>query len=263
MDSPLQPLRITRVAGLVAMATGTIAIFTGSAVTSGRQYCDRFPAGDFGEQVMKCVAALPTIDGRKAGVADLTGFAGQTPRQTSPVVITSPYVSVEGPGSGALQITCAVKATCWTVSAHPFTVARAGKLKGFSLLGQSENANAIGLHIGDLIGGALDDIRIAGFTGSNAIGLMLENVNGWYERNNWERVDLDDNTVGMKISYSRPATNSFGYNRLDVRLNIFANQTGILASKGSLYHSSLQVIANTHVSSSTVLSLQGRTGSDS
>jgi hypothetical protein len=70
-------------------------------------WADQFPGADAGVQINNAIAALPTITvsgtAYPAGVVMLHGFASTQPVWSTPVAITSPFVSLIGPGKGALQ----------------------------------------------------------------------------------------------------------------------------------------------------------------
>jgi hypothetical protein len=119
---------------------------------------------------------------------------------------------------------------CWDIRLDPFVTEPqvGGQIGGFTLIGQSGNPNAVGIHMGDITETRLEDILIQGFTGPNAVGLWWDNINGWTERINVQRVNLNGNTTNYKFTVSgNPGTASFCYNQwLDLRMFVGVGQKG-------------------------------------
>jgi hypothetical protein len=242
--------------------------FTGAVTAKSieaTQYCDQFPGADFGAQVTNCIAALPTLGGFKAGKVSLLGFAGTAQTQSTTVTITSPYVNVEGPGSSALQITCTMNADCWNVRTNPFGINIAGKIGGFTLIGQgSANANANGIHTGDMVGGEFYDLQIDNFLGTNSSCFWVDNTLGWFERNKIDRAEIGIHqatqngcTKLVRFTFSGAGSNSFGYNAwTNLRMSVIAATTGFSLETGSLYNNFIQGNANVQAAS-TLFSIPG------
>jgi hypothetical protein len=212
---------------------------------------------DLGAVINAQIAALPTIGGFKAGRIDiLPGVYFQS----TTVVINSPSISIVGAGSGAVQITCTMDAVCWDLRLNPFVVTQAGgQLSGFTLLGMPANSNAVGIHMGDIIGTRLEDIDIEGFKGTNAVGMWWDNLNGWTERVNVQRVNLTTNTTNYKFTNSGgPQSTSFCYNQwLDLRMNVGQGQKGIDFQSGNLCGSTMMMVVNGAGTNKTYINITG------
>jgi hypothetical protein len=191
-------------------------------------------SSDLGTTLTKMIGDLPQVGGYSSG---LIVIPGGSYRQSSEVRLESPYLSVIGIGSGSVQITCTLASDCWRVNTNPFTTTQAGKIGGFTLIGEGEKNSANGIHMGDIIGLQLDDIRVTGFTGPGSAGLWLDNVTGFTERTVLTKVHLDGNTKNIRFTVNG-GDGSFGYNRfLDLRINVNQDQIGFSMESGSLYHS--------------------------
>jgi hypothetical protein len=213
---------------------------------------------DLGATINAWIAMLPTIGGYKAGTVTIPPGIYT---QSTAVVINSPRISVIGAGAGAVQITCTMNSDCWDLRLNPFVTDphTGGQIGGFTLLGQTSNPNAVGIHMGDISYLRLEDILIEGFNGANAIGMWWDNLNGWTERNNLQRIDLDGNTTNLKFTNSgTPATASFCYNQwLDIRINVFAGQKGIDFQGGNLCSSTLMMVINGAGDNKTYINITG------
>lgn len=210
---------------------------------------------DIGVQLNAAIARLPLFNGYSAGTVRLTGYFGIQATSTT-VTVTSPYLSIVGPGSGALVIQYNGTGDFLRINTSPFSTTQAGKISGFTINGTSGGRS--GIHIGDIIGMELDDIVISAFTGASASGLWFDNVTNWTERTNLSRVWVDNCTKEYRFTVNG-GTASFGYTRVkDGRMNVRTSQIGISLEAGtSLYNSELSFIANVNVASGTVLSATG------
>jgi hypothetical protein len=213
---------------------------------------------DLGAAINAQIASLPTIGGYKAGTVVIP--PGDY-FQSTPVIVNSPRLSVVGAGSGAVRITCTMNVPCWEIRLNPFVTEPqvGGLISGFTLIGQSTNTNAAGIHMGDITNMRLEDILIQGFTGPNAVGLWWDNINGWTERINVQRVNLNGNTTNYRFTNSGgPATTSFCYNQwLDLRMDVGQNQKGIDFQAGDLCGSTMMVVMNGAGSSKTYINITG------
>ena len=96
---------------------------------------------------MASIAELPKQGGYPAGSIVL---APGSYVQSTPVVITSPYLSITSHGpSSSVQIHCSPAlgtAPCWSVTSSPFSVRKAGTIGGFKLNGPGPYvAGAVGI----------------------------------------------------------------------------------------------------------------------
>ena len=101
--------------------------------------------------------------------------------------------------------------------------------------------------MGDILNTRLDDLDILYFSGTNSVGLWLQNgnvPNGYTEESIFSKIKLSGNTVGVRISNAGgPSDVSFGYNHFyDFFVQPGCGQTGMLSDGGpnvpTLYHSS-------------------------
>jgi hypothetical protein len=216
------------------------------------------PAADLGAEINAWIAMLPTIGGYPAGTVAIPPGVYT---QSTTVHINSPRVSVIGAGSGAVEITCTVNGDCFDIRLNPFVTDPqvGGQIGGFTLLGQASNPNAVGIHMGDITNTRLEDILIQGFTGANAAGMWWDNINGWIERTNVQRVNLNQNTTNYRFTNSGgPGNNSFCYNQwLDLRMNVGSGQKGIDFQSGYLCGSTLIMIINGAGTNKTYINLTG------
>jgi hypothetical protein len=118
------------------------------------------------------------------------------------------------------------------------------RFAGFTV-GGTGTASAVGFHLVDITSAEFDDLVIENFTGTGAVGLLIENDNYWTERNRFSRVQLNNNTVGAQLICA-PGQISFGYNRwTDLRLNVNAGQVGFqTCDTAYVYHNDFTIIAN-------------------
>jgi hypothetical protein len=188
-------------------------------------------------------------------------------------IIVIPPGSVIGWSSGIVTITCAQAAVdCMTYRMSPFddrtqpngTISfRAGTLKGFMLAGNSTAAS--GLHYGDVMGLHIDDVEIANFT--SGPGLWADNIAGFTERYILDRVTLDNNLVGWKLTNSSPdcggLSTSHSYGRaISMFVRLWQGQIGIEVGPGAYpAHYDWWVEMNGLGNSKTYLQLDGPSGS--
>ncbi len=246
------------------MRTAALTLFVAGLVSAGAASGQKPLAGpapavtDFGATVNRWIDLLPTIGGFKAGVISIPEGIYT---QSTTIHVNSPRVSIIGAGSGVVQITCLMNSPCWDIRLDPFVTDPqvGGQIGGFTLIGQSGNPNAVGIHMGDITETRLEDILIQGFTGPNAVGLWWDNINGWTERINVQRVNLNGNTTNYKFTVSgNPGTASFCYNQwLDLRMFVGVGQKGIDFQGGDLCGSTFMVIINGSGVNKTYINLTG------
>jgi hypothetical protein len=214
---------------------------------------------DLGAEINAQIALLPVVGGYPAGT--ITIPPGEY-FQSTPVVVNSPRLSIVGANSGAVQITCTMNGPCWEVRLTPFVVlpiiGMGGQIGGFTLNGLASNANGVGIHLGDITSIRLEDIAIQAFTGANAAGMWWDNINGWTERMNVQRVNLSTNTTNFRFTSSGSANNSFCYNQiLDLRMNVGGNEKGIDFQSGWLCGSTLMMVVNGFGPNKTYINIAG------
>ena len=194
-------------------------------------YADQFSIGsDIGAQINAAIAALPLIGGLSAGVVSLEAFSG-TMNLSTEVVISSPYISIVGPGKHLLTIQSSVNGDTFFVAQNPFSTTPSGVLSGFSVAGTG-TANGVGIRIRDMFCMRLHDIGIYHFTGTNGVGLIFENLNnGFTEQIDCTNLIISNNTTGIQYLNSDTTLGqgaSFGYGNYDVVfIQTGSGQTGV------------------------------------
>lgn len=220
------------------------------------------PAGsDIGEQInaaftacsFNCVVAIPP---------------GKYPYSTT-IQMTKPSQSLIGAGSllTILNYTGSGDGIKWQM--NPFTIGKAGTLKGLSIVGTSSAANCV--HSGSVTGSTWDDVTVSGCTGASANGILLENAligrtRAWTERTSMHNVHvgytnqaapIPGNTNGLVFSVNG-GTYSFGYSDLDVWFNVESNQIGVLVgASAQLYHSTINFKGNMDAGPASFLTVNG------
>ena len=166
--------------------------------------------------------------------------------------ISKPCQSLYGAGSAltTLEYTGSADAIIWQM--HPYTIQKAGTLKGLTLKGPGKNVgNAI--RSGTVIAATFEDLVINNFLGPNSVAILLENTRGdlatWTERTVIRDVHIGIPHIGNTIAMAfliNGGGNSFGYEDIsDVWLNVEKGQIGVKWGKGTYtYNSKLNFHAN-------------------
>jgi len=225
----------------------------------------QWAGNDYGAWIMSAIAALPTVAGFKSGTVMLPACA-TTVTQLSPVSVVSPYVSIVGAGSSALQISCQVNGDCFNIRTSPFSIILAGTFGGFTLIGQGSSlANAVGIHTGDMSGSGFNDIQIDNFLGANSSCFWMDNKLGWFERNYLSRIELGIHN-GLQNGCTKDlratvngGTNSFARTRfVGSNISVAAGKTGISLEDGIFwYEGTLEFGGNMVGNGGTVMAMSG------
>jgi len=182
------------------------------------------------------------------------------------ITITTPGISLIGAGPEAtfLNYTGSGDGILWQM--NPFTLNKAGTLRGFTLIGTSSTVNLI--HTGTIVGSTLDDLVVSGATGAAGTGILFENANltsqGWTERVFMRNVHVGASGVGNTTDVAlnvKGGMTSFGYNEFDFWQNVEAGQTGFsLCVTCYLYNGDLKIKGNIDSTNSTTsyVTLNGR-----
>ncbi|HEY1660291.1 MAG TPA: hypothetical protein VGG14_18200 [Candidatus Sulfotelmatobacter sp.] len=150
----------------------------------------------------------------------------------------------------------------------PFTVQKAGALRGLSIVGTSAAKNCV--HSGSLQGSTWEDVTVSGCTGKGSTGILLENARigrarAWTERTYMHNVHLGytseggipGNTNGLVFRVNG-GTFSFGYSDFDVWFNVESNQIGTLVdTSAQLYHSNISLKGNMDRGPASMLTVRG------
>jgi hypothetical protein len=180
---------ITGNAGTATIANGTTGISTLLCKSFENITCvdaansQGWAGSDYGAWFNAAVAA--------ANGGEVILAPSSTPVNVSTTMSVTAPVHIHGPGKAALKINCTMNADCMNVHMSPFTIYLTGtEIEGFSLIGQgTANANAVGVHWGDILDARFDDIGIDNFRGANSACSWGDNINGFSERNLFTHID--------------------------------------------------------------------------
>jgi hypothetical protein len=186
------------------------------------------------------------------------------------ITMNLPTESLMGYGSAftTMNYTGSGDAVVWQM--NPFTVTKAGTLKGFTFVCTSSAMNCI--HSGSIQGSTWEDLTVAGATKVGASGILLENglISGfaaWTERTYMHNVQIGSsgtgNTNGLDFRING-GRDSFGYGDFNLWINVEPGQVGINVENGaSPYHSTFAVRGNIDAEPATLISVSGPMVNDS
>lgn len=203
-------------------------------------------SSDIGAQINTLLAACP-VDANGYQQCEIHLPRSNGGSWSTPVVVTSPGVSIVGEGSYASVFNCSVDGDCLRIYTLPFTVQQAGNFRGFALNGTG-TASGSGIHMGEVIGAHFEDIMLNGFTGTNGSAMWMDNAdaNTWTERNTFVGIALTNSTKLLRFSVEA-GNPSMGYNRfLDLRINVGGGAyTGFsLENTAQLYNTTIRATIN-------------------
>lgn len=230
----------------------------------------QFPGNDAGAKINSAISALPVIPvngvNYPAGTVILDGLGG-TPVWTTPVSITSPFVSLKGPGASPLQFnytggngTAGAPIVLLSLRTGIVSTFQGQTISGFSFLGHGQSY-VIATSIGDTIPFRLRDIEIFGFSGTASIGLWMNNITTYSEHYSLADLQIGKNAYDIRFSNwtgnfgsaifpaVAPGTNSasFGYGTWsNVFLGTIPGNYGIYIDGNNgtnvpdVYHSSME-----------------------
>ena len=137
----------------------------------------QFPGTDLGAKITAATSALPVVGGCPTGTVSLEGLSGTQTVNTTIALTACNSVNLRGPGKTVLTLNCAMNGDCIQIrNANGFATLNGPIISGFNLQGNS-GTNAVGIRYGDVLNGRLDDIDIGNFTGTNSVGLWMQNGN--------------------------------------------------------------------------------------
>ena len=234
------------------------------AVVGGIIYASQYAGADIGAKINAALADAancPSDGTYKHCVIMLPQSTSSV--WSTPVVVTSPYVSIIGQGKSQSTFSCTVNGDCLRVYTLPFDGPQTGgTFQGFSLIGTGTSLG-VGLHIGDITGVNLIDLGMYNFYGANGAGIWFDNANvgnssgGTYtERTLVEGVELNNNAEQVRFTNEIQPGNtfagqpSFGYTRiLDLKLGMSPGQIGIITEEAvQIYNSTIRVTVNSATS---------------
>jgi hypothetical protein len=186
---------------------------------------DRQGIGDFGAWVNCAIADLPAQAPALGGSSYPSGtiyfFPSRGGNPTgipvlTTIVVNSPMVRLIGTGAGSLLLSCQMTSgDCIRWYTNPFNQQAGAELSGMSLTGNGSATS--GIHVGDLMSFKLTDIYVKSFTNvsaqaglghSGAVGLWVDNVYGFSERWQLDRISLDGNIIQFKTTNSSTTSTS-------------------------------------------------------
>ncbi len=205
---------------------------------------------------------------------------------TTTIHMTKPSQSLIGMGSYATILAYKGSGDGIRWQMNPFTTAKAGALRGLSVVGTSAATNCV--HSGSLEGSTWDDVTVSGCTGTTAYsgtgsnGILLENAciggtvlgskciggtQAYTERTHIHNVHVGysgqsygvpGNTNGLHLLVNG-GTNSFGYSEVDIWFNVEAAQIGLLVdTSAQLYHSDVALKGNMQTGAGSFLTVAGQ-----
>lgn len=210
-----------------------------------------------------CTATDPKGNSWTFPCGQIEAYTG-TMAISSPVTITSPFISIIGRGSASTQFT-------WNGSGCAITVNEdtdygalfpGPTLRGFSINGTGDsNSNSCGLHYEGGSHPVLRDVTIDGFTSSGDSCLYGSPGMSVEERAVFEHLYLGNCTVAWLLQNTRSSFVTIGYGNFDMYIDVGPDQTGI-ESRGNgasadlrLMFSVFHVILNSDSPSSTCMAL--------
>lgn len=147
---------------------------------------------------------------------------------SSPITITSPFISIIGLGPGATQFTWSGAGCAITVDEETDNDFPGPTLRGFSIDGTGNtNAGACGLHYENSSHLILRNMTISGFTASQDSCLYGSTGKTSDERQVFEHLVIGNCAVGWLIRNLHQSFWTFGYGSFDLYMNVGANQVGI------------------------------------
>ncbi|MGA3350653.1 MAG: hypothetical protein ABSC33_16625 [Candidatus Sulfotelmatobacter sp.] len=227
-----------------------------------------FPGSDIGAKINNAFAACS-----QTCIVQIP--AGKYIYKTT-INMTSPGQSLVGAGSYATTLNYDGSGDGLLWQMNPFSTTKAGVLRGLSVIGTAKAANCI--HSGSLQGSTWEDITVSGCTGSGASGILLENIRAnapkggtkpaFTERTYMRNVHIGysgqasivpGNTHGLVFRVSKGGAPSFGYNDLNLWLNVESNQIGVLVdTSAQVYHSNLNLKGNMDTGPASFLTVNGQ-----
>lgn len=149
-----------------ALKTGAGKVEFGDELTAKKinavRFADQFPGADIGAKINAAIADLP-VDYGSFRNGPVYVPPGQYSFSTT-INVDSPGVSIIGAGAHATVLIYTGAGDAFRIRTNPFTVRQAGKLEAMRVIGNA-NANAVGIHLGDIGGFAIRDVVVADFTG--------------------------------------------------------------------------------------------------
>ena len=213
----------------------------------------QFTGADMCARTNSAIAAMPTVGGYPSGVVSWLGYAG-TQACAATVTVNSPYVSILGPGSTTLLVTCPT-GDCLRIETSPYvgtgSITTAGRFSGFQL---NVPASGNAVHIGDINGVTFDDVSINCSSAASSVGFWFDDITQQTERTEILGGSVYKCAKNFRFT-NESANGSFYYNRfLDVRQNIGVNGIGFSFEGDGPNRSTIASTINMNDPTGTVLS---------
>jgi hypothetical protein len=154
---------------------------------------------------------------------------------SSQITISSPFVTVEGQGQGAVinWIGTAGTAIKWTSSPFAHEFINAGGLFNVRIDGYNGSAGTWGLNTYNLSSFHAARVTIANFSGSGSGCWNNTMDSGWNEKYDVE-ITTDNCTTHWQVQrLSTGSGSTYGYGRFEVKSIIYAGQTGFVLDGGT------------------------------
>lgn len=211
-----------------------------------------FRGADIGEQINNAFAA-----GNHC--AEVRIPAGKYVYSTT-IRMSKTCQSLYGLGSALTTLEYNGKGDAIVWQMQPYSIAKAGTLKGFMLKGPGTDVGN-GIRSGTIVGATFEDLVINNFRGPHSAAILLENtratvsdkasdtMQGWTERTVIRDVHIGiprlGNAVGLAF-LNNGGTNSFGYTDIsDLWMGVEKGQIGVQWGQGTYtYNSKLNFHAN-------------------
>jgi hypothetical protein len=165
---------------------------------------------------------------------------------STPIVISRPGLQLRGSGGRATHlIYTGTSGAAIDLRMNPFTIDTHDAVEGLSIELQNDNTTAF--LTGDITSAIYRDLWINCEGHSNTQGIAIYLLNGWFERNLFDSIDIKYCSTDLSMSVDPlDRFTSFGYNKfLQVGLNVGDGQTAVhIGPNVMLYYSILNFNVN-------------------
>jgi hypothetical protein len=154
---------------------------------------------------------------------------------SSQITISSPFVTIEGQGQGAVINWTGTTgyAIQWTSNPFVHEFANAGGLFNIRIDGYNGSAGTWGLNTYNLSSFHAARVTIANFSGSGSGCWNNTMDSGWNEKYDVEITTDNCTTHWQVLRLSSGGGSTYGYGRFEVKSVIYAGQTGLLVDGGA------------------------------
>lgn len=152
--------------------------------------------------------------------------------------ITKNKVSIVGDGGSSTVLLVGPEVVGDVLRWHtnPFATEQAGRIEGVIVDGASAGVGAVGIHLGDLVGGGMLDVVVRNFDKAGSVGLWEDNRTNWCERLNLTRVHVENCTTLVRYSVNGGESSFAAHRYKDLRLNANDSQTVFSIEDGAILY---------------------------